>query len=247
MGWVEQTLPITAYKEPDFSSDTFSIPHPRYENLKPLQFKHLTADAVKKDIALITDWLDPVIHGGAALVVANLPSYGNSAYADVRFENVKAFKAGKPVAFQSYTESVEVETFTARFWMTTKPGKAPVYDQVTGQLVVRYSLQVVTHKIRRSDPPTVGVQFRSDYAIAQAPTANAIRLSLAFGNDNSVVDVVRAYDAEGRPLRRETSFDFAEDNSSRYNYWGKVDYVEVDEVTEWATIVVPFKLAPAKK
>jgi hypothetical protein len=238
---ITKELDINVLPAVSFDEDLPKITRSRYQENPGGEFKSLTKEELINSVKIRSARSEAMIGLNVPEVIVPLPKYTNSLYAKVEFSNVKVYKAGKLVRFSPQGPFLDEEKLISEYRMERTAGNTDLpllYDQVTGNVKIKYPLKISTRKIYPNKTDTAQVKFRNAYSVA----------FVSEDTDEMPPNVIlsmQAYDLENLSLYHNTNNSRYENEYKIYDYWGKVAYVEVDEVTEWTEINLPFKLTPA--
>lgn len=244
-GFQDETVAIQAFPAPSFDEDACpKVPSARFAPARVWPaFVALGDAALKKGIAIRAGRSEAMIGFNNHMILFDLPRVPNSALATVEVKDLVLTKAGKKVPYEPQGPFQEREGDGNRFSHRMEPleGRQPVdFDVAKGKLAVRYPGKVTTRRVKHgTEDEAVAIQSCEvrvwDDAMKVEPRA--------------VRPVLRAFAADGRELKPVKNLSSSGMENGRsfttLRFWGEVDSVELDVVTDWRAVTIPFSLKPA--
>ena len=176
-----------------------------------------------------------------------LPKNSNSVYSSIDFPDPTLVDAaGKPVAVEIERGGFDEEKSSDEIRFRPTEGDDVVqFARATGTVKLKYPLAVKTQSFTPAQPgaKSLGMKINGPY-VSFADEAFEIP-DVSF----SKLKPIRAYDAAGHVLEAasysETSTDADGVLRKKMAFYGNVARVEIDTVSQWAELELPYDVTPA--
>ena len=235
----------TSFKiTPPSREDLTRVPRYVKDAVEPV-FESPSAQEVLKEIKIVSDRSTAMFGFNTPEVVLYLPQIGNSAYAEVVFDDPVLFDGnGAPVPFELENGGYNGRTFSAEIRLAPKEGDGLVeFAMIKGSGKIRYPLKVDTRIVKAGDAAAKGPDVNLDgpFVTYTEPTTQA--WSFSFSTNGPV----RAYDASGRRLRQDGYSSSSWKNNVTHKtiaFRGNVAQFQMDTAGQWVEIEFNYELPP---
>jgi hypothetical protein len=243
----ERSFRVTATTEPGGDEESPEpLRAPRYAKSSQPSFRSLSAEELRKGIAIRASRSGAMFGYNTPEIVCALPSISNSDYAKAEFRNVKLInKQKRSIPYQPEESGYisDSRSFEIRFLKPDGEGY-PDFANATGGVYVKYPLRITTISIRRDgDGDSVPVTFSGRFVKIRTNDLNLPESGF------SGLHPIRAFDATGRELVRLSGTGYEENEEGSFettSFWGEPTRLEIDTVEEWSESEIKFDLPPAK-
>ncbi|PIU49982.1 MAG: hypothetical protein COS92_03675 [Desulfobacterales bacterium CG07_land_8_20_14_0_80_52_14] len=209
------------------------------KGVKP-SFRILTATKVQDATMVVSSRSFAALGFNTPEVQIHLPDLDNSVYAEI--EMPKPLLDGGS-GYQLEQGLFDAKTRIAEIRFLASDGKSPAeFSRVTGRIHVRYPLEVRTRIISAGQA--------NNLITIDGPYVEFLKGTVAAAPSFSPLEPVRAYDQDGRQLKKAPIYHYRTENDLTYNrfaFHGKVNRVEVDSVLRWVDLDITYDLPPAPK
>lgn len=248
--FIDKKIQFKALQKPDFFSEEIAISRNQYEQPQPaVIYKNISKADLEQSITPKADRSQALLMGyNNHMVTIQLPTIGNSKFADVKMEKATTYKNNQPVKFKGQGPFLNSENYTCSFRFEEdvpwgKKSNPLDIDKMQGEFVIEYPLNVKQIKITRTDKKNA-TYFTNNNTVkfywqdADSIQTNAITIK-AYNNEFD-------YPLESMNSTTAGNFELQGEyvNFLENKFLGNVDYFTVDIAEQYTTIVVPFTLTP---
>jgi len=214
---------------------------PRYVEAAP-EYVTVAGDALKDQIKVFSRRNYAVFGFNDPSVTILVPHNDNSIYATFDFSKPAVVdKRGKAVAYEIEHGIYDFGTSTNEIRLQRPGGKPGLeYAKASGTIAVKYPLAVKTTRVKKAKP-VENIRFDGPFVIITGD------LELPEAATFSKIQPLRAYDAKGRQLERDTwqSTSFEDDKTTHtIAFHGNVAELQIDRVDRWANVNVTYDMPP---
>ncbi|MEP7268423.1 MAG: hypothetical protein ABI844_12420 [Saprospiraceae bacterium] len=244
--FTESKFPLTATLLPVFESGRAKLAKERYTEYHPENFSSLKNPEesmfdAKKNLSInkeYSEWEKTT----KWRVMYQLPAdMVQSKYADASFINVTAYLKGKPIKTFESEGYLDIVTRTLSFIPQDDDYKPLEYDQIKGELIIKYPKSIQTVTVKKGEKKYGVEQMETNKVVYNDKDLGAVSKLI----DKSELMAVRAFGKGRWPLKNDSYYSsYSQDDVSLQEiyYWGNVTKVEIDQPMNILEMTLPFDI-----